>query len=201
VSPRAVLVELVGPVMDDRGALRHTLGDFLAERGVMLRPGALDAVAGGTIGWSLETLLGGHGRDADPEALAALRLAWIASARRSLVEVPGAMALLRQLEATGAVIGLTASLPHEALPDDLRPWLVPGSDHDVEGAPRAGALRAWLTAQDLDPATTIAIAATPAMLLAATTARIGRVMRHGSASGMETLPWDGRIGSLAELLA
>jgi beta-phosphoglucomutase-like phosphatase (HAD superfamily) len=57
-----VVVELVGPLVDDRGASGSTISHVLAREGVDLRPGALDQVAGMAPAHALRTLLEGHGR-------------------------------------------------------------------------------------------------------------------------------------------
>ncbi|HET9134085.1 MAG TPA: hypothetical protein VFN90_07265 [Gemmatimonadales bacterium] len=199
MSRRGLLVELVGPIVDDRDAVRRTLADALGIAGVTVRPGALDAVVGGTAGWALETTLGGHGRDVDAADIATLRTTWSRALRRELAVEAEAIDLLRRCEAAGQAVGVVASVPHDAVPDDVRPWLVPASDDDRAGAPRPDALVHWLAARALPPAEVLGVARSPAVMLAMAGARVGRVMRHGSASGAEALPWDGSVASLAAL--
>jgi phosphoglycolate phosphatase-like HAD superfamily hydrolase len=57
-----VVVELIGPVVDDMGAVGRTISEALTSGGLELLPGALDQAAGMAPAHALRTLAEGHGR-------------------------------------------------------------------------------------------------------------------------------------------
>ena len=57
-----MVVELVGPVVDDAGVVGRTIADTLTRAGLDLLPGALDQVSGMAPAHALRTLAEGHGR-------------------------------------------------------------------------------------------------------------------------------------------
>lgn len=57
-----MVVELIGPVVDDGGAVSRTIAEVLTRAGLDLLPGALDQVAGMAPAHALRTLAEGHGR-------------------------------------------------------------------------------------------------------------------------------------------
>ncbi len=111
-----VMVELLGPLIDDQGAIAAAIAAPLQRASVELRPGALDQVAGMAPVHALKTLIEGHGRFELLEELEDLTLAaeqgiaaWASSGRLRSPE--GALDGWRHLAASGATLTVLSSIP------------------------------------------------------------------------------------------
>lgn len=112
-----MVVELIGPVVDDSGALERTLADTLTQAGLDLLPGALDQVAGMAPRHALRTVAEGSGRFElieDLEDLVRRHAAAVDNwtGRGALREAPGAGAAWQQLAADDSIErAMLTSLP------------------------------------------------------------------------------------------
>jgi phosphoglycolate phosphatase-like HAD superfamily hydrolase len=208
-----VVVELVGPLLDDRGAVVRALGQMLAGVGVDLRPGAIDQVAGAELDWALRTLLEGHGRDDLLGRIGDLHHRVITSWERLVgseeirVSV-GAEDAWARLMVSAAPPLVLSSLP-KALVSTLerRFGLLGLSDRLVSdgsggsGLPRSAALIDALGREGISPASVLAGVASPAAILCAVGARCGEVVQVGLPTGIaEGMPVDRFAGRLDEIL-
>lgn len=186
-----MVVELVGPLVDDRGALLRTLDDALRRAGIEPRPGALEPVAGGSVAWALGTLLDGHGRADEPERAAAIatgvRAGWERAARSGFVPRPDAVAWWRRRQEGSATTLVCTSLP-EAVAiavaeaaglEGIAAALIPADGGD--GLPRPDRIRSALADRRLVASEVTAAVTSPAALLAAMAAGCGRVVLVGAA--------------------
>ena len=112
----ATVVELLGPLIDDRGSFTRTLAEVAAGEGVVLRPGALDQVGGGATAWALATLLEGHGRsdlaEGAEELARRVQREWEGMARSGLHRpAPGSAITWPSLRTGGAVLVLFGGEP------------------------------------------------------------------------------------------
>jgi hypothetical protein len=189
---RGSVVELIGPLIDDRGALVRTLGETATAEGVLLRPGALDQVGGGAVAWALATLLEGHGRPdlAERAGILATRVMreWGGIARSGLPRpAAGSLEAWPRLRGAGPVLVLfggevtvaRALLDGTGLGGDVRLEI----DGDGgSGLPRPDALRHWMLRHGLEPGHVRAMVRSPAAILAATAAACGEVVLVGPES-------------------
>ncbi len=194
-----MVVELVGPLVDDRGALLRTVDEALRRAGIEPRPGALAQVAGGSVAWALGTLLDGHGRADEPDRAATIarevQAGWERAARSGFVARPDAVSWWgRRLDSSATTLVCT-SLP-EAIAlavgeaaglEGLAAALVPADGGD--GLPRPDRIRSALADRRVVASDVTAAVTSPAALLAATGAGCGRVVLVGAA------------GPVAEMLA
>lgn len=206
--PRHLMVELVGPLVDDRGAMARTLGEVLRDRGVELRPGALDQVTGAAASWAIHTLLEGHGRgdlleDADA-LLAQVARRWHHAATRAGA-APGAATHWTRLVQGAGRIAVFCAYPGEVglalaaaagLPD-LERHLV---DMSADGGPPRPERLVETIASWGEPASAVtAVVATAPAMLAALSARCGEVLLVGADSPQAVLLAERRLASLAEV--
>lgn len=198
------VVELVMPVVDDRGAVAQSLIDVLGESGLSLRLEATAAVTGASAAHAVATLLGGHGRDEEDWAVVEVERRWAAAlARGDFAVQPGALEALAAHRAQ-APLALVSNLPEMA----VRSWVeqnVPGVAvaTGVRGLPHPDALRAAAEAADVAMAAVTVLAHSPAVLLAAAQAAVGRIILVGPDHHRWTdlVPVTGRAESLTEGLA
>jgi phosphoglycolate phosphatase-like HAD superfamily hydrolase len=150
-----VVVELIGPVVDDSDAVTRTIADTLTRAGLDLLPGALDRIAGMAPVHALRTLAEGHGRFElveDVEQLVARTTpslaAWAASGTARLV--PGARDAWHRLADSGSARALLTNLSSEAsahlverlgLVVEAGEWIVAD---DARGLPHPDRLTAFL---------------------------------------------------------
>lgn len=199
-----LVVELVGPVVDDGGAFDRTVRDVLADLGVVPRAGAEALVAGAGARHALATLLGGHGHDAEPELLARAEVEverrWVAlAAAGTLRTAHGAPERLRRAGAAGLLTGLppsvaTALLEGAGLGDVPigtagRTMPHPDAVHDLVG--RLG----------VAPGDVTAVLGSPAAMLAAAQAGVVRIVACGGGDAPlgELVPVAARVARLADL--
>lgn len=111
-----MVVELIGPVVDDSGAIGRTLSEALGRAGLDLLPGALEQAAGMAPEHALRTLAEGHGRFELAEGLEQLLegavpalAAW--AARGSARLVTGAAAGWQSLASDGTARAMLTTLP------------------------------------------------------------------------------------------
>ena len=111
-----MVVELIGPLVDDAGAVGRTLADVLTDAGLDLLPGALDQVAGMSPNHALRTLAEGHGRFELVESLdrlvartAPALASW--AARGEARAAPGAIAAWGALATPGTERAVLTTLP------------------------------------------------------------------------------------------
>ncbi len=201
-----VVIELIGPLLDDRGALARTFREVLAAERVILRPGALDQVGGADIGWALTTLLEGHGRfelvDRVPELTDRIIREWGGMVRSGLIRpAAGAFAGWDRIDDGTALLILFGG------PPDLAAELLDGGgfettlDYAVAGAgerglPRPDTISAWLDERQVDPTRVRAAVTGSAAALAATAAGIGTVCRIGAVSDDEHIAVDQTLADL-----
>jgi beta-phosphoglucomutase-like phosphatase (HAD superfamily) len=208
-----VVVELVGPLIDDRGLLLGALGQVLAGTGVELRPGALGQVAGADLDWALRTLLEGHGRDDLIGRLADLQHRVLESWERlggsqELRPAPGGEAAWATLVAAGDGPLVLTALPPELVDTLGGRFGYPGladrlvrAQRGGSGLPRPGLLVSALEALAVQPARVVAGVASPAAVLGAVGARCGEVVQVGLPTGIgEAMPVDRFVGRIDELL-
>ncbi len=186
-----MVVELVGPLVDDRGALLRTVDEALRRAGIEPRPGALAQVAGGSVAWALGTLLDGHGRADEPDRVASItrevEAGWERAARSGLVARPDAVSWWRRRLDGPATTLVCTSLPQAvalavgeaAGLEGFAAALVPAGGGD--GLPRPDRIRSALAARQLVAAEVTAAVTSPAALLAAMAAGCGRVVLVGAA--------------------
>lgn len=114
-----MVVELIGPVVDDDGAVSRTIAETLTRAGLDLLPGALAQVAGMAPAHALRTLAEGHGRFELVEQLDQLAgraapalAAWAANGHARAA--PGAVEAWRQLAAAGVERAMLTTIPVES---------------------------------------------------------------------------------------
>ncbi|MCA9763211.1 MAG: hypothetical protein KC544_08805 [Gemmatimonadetes bacterium] len=208
----ATVVELLGPLIDDRGSFTRTLAEVAAGEGVVLRPGALDQVGGGATAWALATLLEGHGRsdlaEGAEELARRVQREWEGMARSGLHRpAPGSTITWPSLRTGGAVLVLFGGEPDlaRALLEDAglggeTRLEVGGSG--PEGLPRPDAIRRWMVRHHLAPGDVRALVRSPAAVLAAAAAGCGAVIGVGiTEAAAETLPVTAMATDLAAALA
>jgi hypothetical protein len=187
-SAGPLVIELVGPLWDDGGGFARTLVDVVADRGVELRPGAADQVAGAGVAWALATLLEGHGRGdllgerAALEGEVVRRWALLGGAG-SVRPRSAALAALGRIAGTRPLAVLTglpgplgerlAAVIAETVPVDV--IQADGPD----GLPRPDRITAWLAARGAEPSAATALLGSSPAMLAALAARIGNVCLIG----------------------
>lgn len=189
-----LVVELIGALIDDRGAFARTVVEVLGREGLEPRPGSLDQVAGAAAPWALATLLEGHGRDGDRLAalVAAVTAGWLELARSGQARArPASVEAVRNAAARRPV-GLLTALPAPVAAAllvscgvDEPPGTLLVADGD-EGLPRPGVLTAWLVEQPGGGAATALLASAPA-ILAALGARCGEVVVVGGGAAAAML--------------
>ncbi len=205
---RAVAIELVGPLVDDRGAMSRTLGNTVRAAGFEPRPGALDQVAGAAVTWAVATLLEGHGRqDMVPSELEGrVRSAWQEAARSApVLAAPGAVDWWRRLLASGQPVVVFTGLPRETallIADragfgDIDGLLIDAGG--TTGLPRPDALAGRIDALELLAADAMAAASSPSALLAAIAAGIGHVVLVGEGSSAAAMLAERRVTRLDQL--
>ncbi len=203
---RLVVVELAGPLVDDRGAFSRTAAEVLRTAGVELPPRGLEQVVGGAPRWALETLLGGHGRDDLAGRLASMvgevARGWEELVRSgSLASAPGAARWLDGMVAAGQEFLVFSQLPLELAEEVARKVGLPGLVGRMVAAepPDAAALSSAMGRRPGSECT--ALVSSPAGILAASGARIGEVVLVGAASQAATmLPVDRWVGTIDEVL-
>lgn len=197
----ATVVELIGPLIDDRGALARTLGEVAAGERVLLRPGAIDQVGGGDVAWALATLLEGHGRPdlADRAAELAARVIreWGGMARSGLLRAAEGSTSAWPTLRGGPLLVVFGGDPDlaRALLDDVG---LGGDVHleitgqGADGLPRPDTIRHWMRRHRLEPGRVRALVRSPAAILAATAAGCGEVFLVGPGhEGTTMLPITG----------
>lgn len=203
-----LVVEVIGALIDDRGAFAHTMVEVLGREGLEPRPGSLGQVAGAAAPWALATLLEGHGRDGD--RLAALEVEvtarWLELARSGRARArPASVAAVRSAAALRPV-GLLTALPapvaaallaSSGVGDPPGTLLVADGD---DGLPRPGILTAWLAGQPNGGTATALLASAPA-ILAALGARCGEVVVVGEGAAAAAMLSDRHAPSVEAALA
>lgn len=208
----ATVVELLGPLIDDRGSFTRTLAEVAAGEGVVLRPGALDQVGGGATAWALATLLEGHGRsdlaEGAEELARRVHREWEGMARAGqLRPADGAAGAWQALRAAGPVLVLFGGAAE--LARTLLEEAGIGGDPEVDiagsgpdGMPRPDAIRRWMVERGLVPPDVRALVRSPAAVLAAAAAGCGAVTGVGiTEAAAETLPVTATATDLASALA
>jgi phosphoglycolate phosphatase-like HAD superfamily hydrolase len=204
-----VVVELIGPVVDDAGVIGRTLSGALNAAGLNLLPGALAQAAGMSPAHALRTLAEGHGRfelveEAEQllqRAMPALA-AWAASGPARLVS--GAAEGWQSLAIDGTVRAMLTTLPRGSgnvvagrLGLEVHPaeWLEAG---DVRGPPHPDHIVQYLTERGCSDAG-VALVHSPGAALAAAAAGC-RVIAVGEGSGAALFA-DQQIAGIGEYQA
>lgn len=114
-----MVVELIGPVVDDGDAVGRTISEAFTRGGLALLPGALEQVAGMAPAHALRTLAEGHGRFEMVEDLDHLLArtvptlnAWAIAGTARMV--PGAAAAWHALAAPNTSRAMLTTLPRQA---------------------------------------------------------------------------------------
>lgn len=212
-APRpGVVIEVVGPLLDDQGLLARTLAEVLVEERVVLRPGAVDQVAGAAVDWSLTTLLEGHGRfellERVPELERRVVREWERLVPSGLVRrAPGALHGWRRALESDLPILLLFGGPAELVVSFMT-GLGLGMGHQVEivgsgarGIPRPDSLMEWLSRRELTSGEVHAAVRSSAAASAAAGAHVADLVQIGAvASGGMALPTDRVAPDLGEFL-
>lgn len=195
------LIELVGPIVADRGLVVRTLREVIGEAGVSLRPEATAAVIGASAAYAVATLMGGHGRLEDEAAVAEVERRWGAALERGdLALQPGALDALNSLSARGP-LAVLSNVPEPAVSSWVEqnfPGMAIASGS--RGLPHPDAIVAAAAAADVPVGSAIVLAHSPAVLLAAAQAGVGRIVLVGPGSSpwTELVPVTARVATLAE---
>lgn len=195
------LIELVGPIVADRGLVVRTLREVIGEAGVSLRPEATAAVIGASAAYAVATLMGGHGRLEDEAAVAEVERRWGAALERGdLALQPGALDALNSLSARGP-LAVLSNVPEPAVSSWVEqnfPGMAIASGS--RGLPHPDAIVAAAAAADVPVGRAIVLAHSPAVLLAAAQAGVGRIVLVGPGSSpwTELVPVTARVATLAE---
>jgi beta-phosphoglucomutase-like phosphatase (HAD superfamily) len=207
--PRHLVVELVGPLVDDGGASARTIGRVLADHGVELRPGALDQVVGAAPGWALQTLLEGHGRgdllDEMDALLGRLVRRWCDEAR-TVRPAPGALEAWQDLRQVADRSAVLSAFPREVTEALAHAAGLPVFDGDVidasaeGGPPRSERLAATIAGWGVSPEAVTAVVSTSPAMLAALTARCGEVVLCGEGTPQAALLAERRVATLGGML-
>lgn len=203
-----LVIEVIGPLVDDHGLMARTYADLLAGEGVVLRPGAVEQVAGASVDWALRTLLEGHGRfdliGQVPELERRLRREWEGFLSSGLLRLSpraeggwhrivesGHQVLLLFVGEADAVPGLCAGLGL-----DLGDQIVVGGS-GPSGLPRPETITTWLASIALPAASVRAAIRSPAAALGAGGAGLGEICLVGESSpGAGMLPIDATVATL-----
>lgn len=206
-----LVVELVGPLIDDGGAFTRTLAEVLLHHGVMVRPGSLEQVGGAGVDWAVATLLEGHGRSEEPgrvdELADEVRRRWVElAAGPGLRPRPDAIAAIREA-AAGRAVAIVSALPQPVvaalttlagLEDGPVATIIADGE---DGLPRPALLSAWLAqVAPTGPPATALLASAPA-LLAAIGARCGDVVLVGDGGSAAAMLAERHVATVAEGLA
>lgn len=206
---RLVIIELVGPLVDDRGAVIRTLATVVAAAGVTLRPGAVDQVAGASGAWAIATLVEGHGRDDLVPRVGDLFAEVVSGWRRQgegVVAAAGAVTAWQRLLSTGVRVGVVSALPtdvtsrfaeHAGL-SGVAERCIDNAD-GARGLPRPDAIRDAIMNAGVTPADVTVIGCSPGVLLAAAGARVADIVLIGPKS--DTLPATRYAESIGEALS
>lgn len=207
-----MVVEIVGPLIEDRGILTASVGKVLSGAGLELRPGALDQMAGADLGWAVSTALEGHGRDdlagSTPELVRRVIDLWRHSVNSGqLTLAPGAAESWRALLQSGRAVFLLSPLPAPLVGElgsklrlaALEQMLVRNSERFM-GAPKPDSLRAAMASQSADPTQTLAAVSSPSAIMASVAAGCNEVIQVGLPTGIgESMPVDRFVGRIDEL--
>jgi beta-phosphoglucomutase-like phosphatase (HAD superfamily) len=205
---RLLVVELVGPLIDDRGVISRTAAKVLRQAGVELPSRAFDQTAGGGPRWALETLLGGHGRDdlggRLPELAGELTRNWkelVATGEMS--QAPGAARWLEAVTRSGQEFVVFSQLARETAEAAARAAGLTGLvGRIVEAAPPDPSLIGNAIAERGGGRAVAALVSSPAGVLATSGARIGEVVLVGLANpSASALPVDRWVGAIDEVTA
>lgn len=205
---RGLVIEVIGPLVDDRGLLARTYVDILAEVQVVLRPGALEQVAGASIEWTLQTLLEGHGRfdllDRVPEFVERIRREWDRLVPSGLMRLgAGAGSAWRQITLSDRRVlllfgGDPATVP--VLLDSLeldRNELVAVVGGGPTGLPQPDTITDWLASHNLPADAVNAAVWSPPATLAAGGAGLREICLVGKTASVHSmLPIDATLQSL-----
>lgn len=207
-----LVIEVIGPLLDDRGTMARTYQDLLATEQVVLRPGAVAQVAGAAIEWTLQTLLEGHGRFDLAGQLPVLRQRvsreWEGLTKAGLLRAARfADEAWPRIKASGLPVLLLFGGDPALVPELLAsgglsaaPTVQVGGGGS-NGLPRPDAVKAWLETMGLEANAVRAAVRSPAAALAAAGARLQSVTLIGepvAESGM--LPVDATATDLAAFL-
>lgn len=207
-----LVIEVIGPLVDDRDLMARTYADLLAGEGVVLRPGAIDQVAGASIDWALRTLLEGHGRFDLIEQIPALERRvvreWEGFFASGLLRLaPRTEAAWAQILGSGApVLLLFVGEPHliprlfSGLGLGLGGQVVVGGS-GARGLPYPDVITAWLATNALPVASVRAAIRSPAAALGTGGAALGEICLIREASpetGM--LPIDATVATIAAFM-
>ena len=195
------LVELVGPILDDRGLIARTLREATGEAGLSLRPEATAAVIGASAAHAVATLMGGHGRLEDEAVIAEVERRWAAALERGELSLqPGALDALNAMSTRGP-LAVLSNLPKPA----VNSWVeqnFPGMTIAIgsRGLPHPDAIVAAAVAVEVPVGSATVLAHSPAVLLAAAQAGVGRIVLVGPGSSpwTEMVPVTARVATLAE---
>lgn len=201
-----MVVELIGPLVDDAGAVGRTVADALTGAGLDLLPGALDQVAGMAPAHALRTLAEGHGRFELVDALDQLLgqtspalASWAAVGAARVV--PGAPEAWLSLAGQGSERAVLTTLPAalaatlvERLGIRVLPheWIVAD---DSRGPPHPDHVSRYLAGRG-GPTDTVALVQSVGAALAAASAGC-RVVAVG-ASGGASMFADAQVGGIGE---
>jgi len=203
-----LVIEAIGPLVDDHGLMARTYADLLAGEGVVLRPGAIEQVAGASVDWALRTLLEGHGRfdliEQIPQLERRLQREWEGFLSSGLLRLsPRAEGGWHRILESG----------HQVLllfvgdPDSMRQLFIGlglALDGQVAvggsgagGLPRPEAITTWLATTALPAASVRAAIRSPAAALGAGGAGLGEICLVGESSpGAGMLPIDATVATL-----
>lgn len=206
--PSHLVVELVGPLVDDEGALARTIERVLTHAGVELRPGALDQVAGASARWGVQTLLEGHGREdlleEAEQMIGRIARQWKDEASRARASAGAAVGWQRLRSAAHQVAVLSA------WPEDVSEGLLAAAGLEAllpsvldasgdAGPPRAEVLGGAFARWGVEPSRVTAVVSSAPAMLAALTARCGAVILCGSRSAQAAMLAEHRVATLADV--
>jgi phosphoglycolate phosphatase-like HAD superfamily hydrolase len=184
-----VLIEVIGPLVDDHGAISRTVNDVVTGYGVVLRPGAVDQVAGASAEWALTTLLEGHGRDdLLPELKGMVNSVHVGWAREAVRATPASGAVMgwQRLSKRYPSLRAVSSLPPTIINlylERIAPLgpleLLMGAADAVHGLPRPHAIREAIRVAGCHASEVMAIGSTGGMLLAAAGAGVAELIQIG----------------------
>ncbi len=201
-----LLLELVGPLLDDGGAIAAAIGAPLVRAGLELRRGAVDQVAGMAPAHAIRTLIEGHGRFELLEELDELVLSaeqgiatWAGSG--PVKPVADALDGWRHLAASGARLAVLVAFPGDlAARAAERVGLVVHDSEWLVAADQRGVPHPDHLTRRIDAGEAVALVHSVGAGLAAAAARCREVIAVGSAPGAAmfadiTLPAIGGPGS------
>lgn len=205
VDSAAVVIEAIGPLFDDDGALDRTVEAVVRDAGVELRPDAIEQVRGASVRWALTTLLEGHGRtdlaERLDEMVAAVERRWqrlFASGEIGLA--PSANEGWRRL--TGSRVLLLFGGDPELIATAVRSMELTGVGQlaigggGVNGMPDSRQVRSWVARLATGTKPRAAVRSGAAALAAAGAGCSPVVLVGAEPAAARVLPVDARVADL-----